>query len=59
MGAAVLLLLFGQGTSSPVVVTGYGRLEYTMPQQQLAYTVEGERLEFTVDDERLEYSSDR
>ena len=34
-------------------ITGFGRLEYTMPRSQLEYTMAGARLEYTMPDDRL------
>lgn len=54
MGAAALLLLFGESVASPV--TGYGRIEFTLPKSQLAYTIANSRTEFTMPENRLEYT---
>lgn len=35
---------------------GFGRLEYTIPQQQLDYTLAADRPEFTLRPERLEFT---
>lgn len=39
-------------------ITGFGRLEYTMPRLQLELTLADERLEFTIPAERLEFTSE-
>lgn len=53
---AELMLLYS-GMSLSAGVTGFGRLEFTMPAERLEFTIPDERLEFTLEDERLEFTS--
>ena len=46
------------GGAASAGITGYGRIEYTMPRHELSYTMESERLEFTLAGERLEFTGE-
>jgi hypothetical protein len=54
---AMSLFLYA-GIVATSAISGFGRIEYTMPRSQLGYTLERSQLDYTMANQRLEYTGE-